>query len=273
MELSIKSEHWRGFKLEHKNLLLTKEDGIGIVTINRPKYLNALSIEVFRELDAMFAEIENDTEIRVVILTGINKAFVAGVDIFEMMDMNSVEIGRFIKIARQTGERIYNLSKPVIAAINGFAFGGGNELVLNCDLRIASEDARFGQQEINLGIVPGGGAMQKLPRLVGMAKAKEIVFTGEVIDAQTALEIGMINKIVPSQKLMEESKALARKLLSKSSIALTYAKKSMNSGVDMSLSSAMDMDECYFARCFATEDQKEGMKAFTEKRKAQFKNK
>jgi enoyl-CoA hydratase len=258
--------------LEYTNLLLTKEDGIGVVTINRTQVLNSLNIEVFRELYKMFTEIENDSDIRVVILTGAGKAFVAGVDILGMKDHNPVTIEQFIKIARRAGDAIYNLNKPVIAAINGYAFGGGNELALACDLRIASENAQFGQQEINLGIVPGGGAMQKLPRLVGMAKAKEIVFTGEVFNARTAVEIGMINKVVPAEKLMDEAKALARKLLNKSSIALAYAKKSMNSGMDMSLSSAMDMDECFFARCFSTEDQKEGMQAFSEKRKPQFKN-
>jgi enoyl-CoA hydratase len=258
--------------LEFSSLQLTKESGIGVVTINRTEVLNALNIEVFGELHNMFTAIENDSDIRVVILTGAGKAFVAGVDIQGMKDNNPVTIERFIKIARQAGDAIYNLSKPVIAAINGYAFGGGNELALACDLRIASDKAQFGQQEINLGIVPGGGAMQKLPRLVGMAKAKEIVFTGEVFNAQTALEIGMINKVVPADNLMDEAKALARKLLNKSSIALAYAKKSMNSGMDMSLSSAMDMDECFFARCFSTEDQKEGMQAFSEKRKPQFNN-
>ncbi len=257
----------------YKNLLLTKEDGIGMVTINRPQALNALSLEVFSELYAMFSEIENDPEIRVVILTGSGKAFVAGADILEMKDQTSVNIEEFIKIARKAGEAIYHLSKPVIAAINGYAFGGGNELALACDLRIASDKALFGQQEINLGIVPGGGAMQRLPRFIGLAKAKEIVFLGEVFSAQNALEIGMINKVVPAEKLMDEAQAIARILLGKSSLALAYAKKSMNSGLDMSLSSAMDMDECYFARCFATEDQKEGMRSFIEKRKPQFKNK
>jgi enoyl-CoA hydratase len=259
--------------VEYQSLNLKKDDGLAIVTINRPKSLNALNIEVFRELYEMFTAIENDNEIRVVILTGVEKAFVAGVDIVEMAEKNPIEIETFIKIARQAGERIYNLSKPVIAAINGFAFGGGNELVLDCDLRIASENARFGQQEINLGILPGGGATQKLPRLIGMAKAKEIIFTGDVFDAQTALALGMINKVVPADQLMDEAIKLSKKLLTKSSVALAYVKKSMNSGVNMSLSSAMDMDECFFARCFASYDQKEGMRAFIEKRKPAFKNK
>jgi enoyl-CoA hydratase len=260
--------------MEYKNLLLVKENNIGIVTINRPKSLNTLNIEVFKELYEMFGEIENDPEIRVVIITGEgDRAFAAGVDILEMKDKSSVEIEKFIRIARKAGDRIYNLSKPVIAAINGFAYGGGNELALDCDLRIASENAKFGQQEINLGIIPGGGAVQKLSRLIGMARAKEIVFTGDTIDARTALEMGFINKVVPQAKLLEEAKALAQKLASKSGIALYYAKKAFNSGADMSLSSAMDIDESYFGRCFSTEDQKEGMRAFVEKRKPEFKDK
>jgi enoyl-CoA hydratase len=261
-----------GSELNYQDLILTKEDGIGIVTIKPHKVLNLLNIEVFIELDNIFAEIENDPDIRVVILTGSGKVFVAGVDIAEMKEHNPVSIERFIKIARDAGDRVYHLSKPVIAAINGYAFGGGNELALTCDLRIASENAKFGQQEINFGIIPGGGAIQRLNRLVGMTKAKEIVYTGDVIDAKTALEIGFINKVVPPDKLMDEAKTLARKLLSKSSIALSYAKKAFNTGADMSLSAAMDLDECYFARCFASEDQKEGMQAFLEHRNAQFKN-
>ena len=259
--------------MAYKNLLLAKEDGIGIVTVNRPKVLNALNIEVFGELYELFVEIENDPEIRVVILTGAgDRAFVAGVDILEMKDKDSVDINEFIIIARRAGDIIYHLSKPVIAAINGFAFGGGSELALACDLRIASEKAQFGQQEINLGVIPGGGAIPRLTQLVGLTRAKEIVYTGDVMDAQTALRIGLVNKVVPPEKLMAEARALARKLLGKSSLILSYAKKAFNTGADMSLAAAMDLDEGYFARCFATEDQKEGMKAFIEKRKPEFKN-
>lgn len=260
--------------MDYKYLLLTKEDGIAIVIVNRPQVLNVLNTEVYNELDKVFTEIEHDPEIRVVIITGAgDRAFIAGVDIREIKDKNSVDINEFIVIARWAGDRIYNLSKPVIAAINGYAFGGGHELALACDLRIASEKAQFGQQEINLGIIPGGGAIPRLTQLVGMTKAKEIVYTGDVIDARNALQMGLINKIVPPEKLMEEAKALARKLLSKSSVALSYAKKAFNTGADLDLPAALDLDECYFARCFATEDQKEGMQAFTEKRKPVFKNK
>jgi enoyl-CoA hydratase len=258
--------------LNYINLLLTREEGIGLVTINRSSVHNALNIEVFRELDSMFAEIEADPAIRVVILTGAGKSFAAGVDIHEMKDNDSASIQTFVTIARRAGDRIYNLSKPVIAAINGYAFGGGNELALSCDFRIAADTAQFGQQEINLGIIPGGGAISRLSRLIGINKAKEMVYTGEVIDAKTALEYGFINKVVPPDRLMEEAKSMARTLLNKSGVALAYAKKAFNSGTDLPLTAALDLDESYFARCFDTADQKEGMAAFIEKRKPEFKN-
>ena len=259
--------------MSYRYLLYSKEDGIGIVTINRPEVLNALNIDVFVELYELFQEIEDDRDVRVVILTGSGeKAFIAGVDVNEMKDKNSVEVERFINIARKTCDRIYTLNKPVIAAVNGFALGGGCEIVLCCDLILASKNARFGQPEINLGIVPGGGGMQRLVRLLGMHRAKELVYTGDIIDADTALAMGIVNKVVPLEILMPEARTLAQKLLSKSSVALSYAKKAINSGAGMSLAAAMDSDECFFARCFATEDQKEGMKAFIEKRKPVFRN-
>jgi enoyl-CoA hydratase len=256
------------------NLIYEKKDGIGTVTINRQELLNALNIAVFAELYELFQGIEDDTEVRVVILTGSGqKAFIAGADIGYMKDCSSVEIEQFIAIARRAGDRIYTLSKPVIAAVNGFALGGGWEVAMACDMIIASDNARFGHPEINLGIVPGGGGMQRLIRVVGMFRAKELVYTGDAINADTAFKMGMVNKVVPLSSLMPEARALAQKLLGKSSVALAYAKKAMNSGAGMSLASALDSDECYFARCFATEDQKEGMRAFLEKRKPVFKNK
>ena len=259
--------------MDYKHLLLVKENGIGIVTVNRPEVLNALNTQTYRELYEMFVEIENDPGIRVVILTGAgDKAFVAGVDIRDMKDKDSVTINEFIVTARLAGDKIYKLSKPVIAAINGYAFGGGNELALDCDLRIASENARFGQQEINVGVVPGGGAIPRLTHLVGLARAKEIVYTGEMIDARAALQMGIVNKVVPLDKLMVEARALAGNLLAKSSLILSYAKQAFNTGLDMDLPAALDLDEAYFARCFATEDQKEGMQAFVEKRRPEFKN-
>ena len=259
--------------MSYNNLLYEQENGIGIVTINRPESLNALNREVYTELYEIFQEIKDDPDVRVVILTGSGeRAFVAGADIAEMQPQSSLEIGSFIDIIRKASERIYTLSKPVIAAINGFALGGGFELAMCCDFRVASENAKFGQPEINLGVIPGGGGTQRLIRLVGMTRAKELIYTGDIIDANTAFTMGLVNKVVPPDSLMTEAKELARKMLSKSSIALSLAKTAINSGADMSLSSGLELEAQCFARCFATEDQKEGMKAFLEKRKPQFKN-
>jgi len=259
--------------VSYNTLLYEKEDGIGIVTINRPRSLNALNGEVYTELYEVFQEIEDDPEVRVVILTGSGeRAFVAGADIAEMQPQSSLEIGSLMDSGRKAFDRICTLSKPVIAAINGFALGGGCELAMCCDLRIASENAKFGQPEINLGIIPGAGGTQRLARLVGMTRAKELIYTGDMVDAKTAFMMGLVNKVVPPGSLMTEAKELARKMLSKSSIALSLAKKAINGGADMSLSSGLDLEAQCFARCFATEDQKEGMKAFLEKRKPQFKN-
>ncbi len=257
--------------MDYKYLLFSRENGTGIVTINRPQVLNALNIDVFSELYAMFTDMEKDASIKSVVLTGSgDRAFAAGVDITEMQK-EDFDINNFIKIARRAGDQIYNLTKPVIAAVNGYAYGGGNELALCCDLRIASENARFAQQEINLGIIPGGGAIQRLTRLIGMTKAKELVFTGDEIDAATALELGFINRVVSREKLMDESLTLAQKLSDKSSIALALAKKAFNTGIDMSLAEGLDMDERYFAACFRSEDRKEAMKAFVEKKRPEFK--
>ena len=259
--------------MTYKTLLYSKEDSIGIVTINRPQVLNALNVEVFTELYDLFKEIEDDAEVRVVILTGSGeKAFIAGADIADMQPRSSIEVIDFQIKGRRASDIIYNLGKPVIAAINGYTYGAGCEYAMLCDLRIASETARFGQLEINLAIIPGGGGTQRLARLVGMTKAKELIFTGDIIDANTALSIGLINKIVPADDLINEAKKMAQKMLNKSSITLYYAKKAMNSGADMALPAAIDFEERCFALCFATEDQKEGMKAFLEKRQPEYKN-
>jgi len=259
--------------MEYQYLLLTKEDGIGTVTLNRPEVLNALNKTVFGELYELFTEIENDPGVRVVILTGAgDRAFAAGVDIKEMKDENSAGIREFVTTARRAGDRIYHLPKPVIAAVNGFAFGGGHELALACDLRIACETAKFGQQEINLGIIPGGGAIPRLTQMAGQAKAKEICYTGEVFDAATALALGIVNKVVPPESLMAEAVTLAKKLLTKSGAALAAAKRAFNEGMDLKLAEALDLDEDLFAACFDTEDQKEGMQAFIERRPADFKH-
>jgi enoyl-CoA hydratase len=258
----------------YTTLLYENQEGIGTVTINRPESLNALNSTVFSELYELFQEIEHDSDVRVVIITGSGqKSFVAGSDITEMAPLDSVEVNNFVEKVRKASDRIYNLSKPVIAAVNGYALGGGCELAMCADLRICSEKARFGQPEINLAVIPGGGGTQRLTRLIGMTRAKELLYTGDMIDAQTALNLGLVNKVVPLDSLMNEAKAMAQKLLTKSGRILSLIKTAVNSGVSMSLPDALDLEAQCFALCFATEDQKEGMKAFIEKRKAVFKNK
>jgi enoyl-CoA hydratase len=259
--------------MTYETLLYEKAGGIATVTINRPESLNALNFRVYSELYEVFGEIEKDNEVRVVILTGSGeKAFVAGSDITEMAPQSSQEIASFVDIARQASDRIYYLGKPVIAAINGYALGGGCELTMCCDLRIATEKARFGQPEISVGVIPGAGGTQRLARLIGMTRAKELIYSGDMIDANTALSYGLVNKVVPVENLMTEAREMAAKLLTKSGVILSLAKAAITGGAGMSLPDALSYEAQCFALCFATEDQKEGMKAFMEKRKAEYKN-
>jgi len=260
--------------MAYHTLLYATDNGIGIITINRPKELNAQNSKMLAELTALLTDIEMDDGVKVVIITGSgDKAFIAGSDVKEMQTKTSQSIREFHTANRIMLEKIERLPKPVIAAINGFALGGGCELAMSCDFRIAAENARFGQPEINLGIIPGAGGTQRLTRLVGMTKAKELILTGDIIDADTALNIGLVNKVVPQYDLMSEAKALAQKLLTKSSAALSLAKAAINCGWQMPLSSALDLEMQCFSLCFATEDHKEGMSAFIEKRKPDFKGK
>ncbi|MBA7653857.1 Crotonyl-CoA hydratase [subsurface metagenome] len=258
--------------MKYQFLLYSKEDGIATVTINRPEALNALNTKAFVELSDLFADIEKDSEVKVVIITGSGqKSFVAGTDVAEMQPKTSTTIREMQILVREALGKIEELPKPVIAAINGFALGGGLELAMACDLRIASEKARLGQPEINLGIIPGGGGTQRLTRLVGMAKAKELVYTGDMVDANTAHSIGLVNKVVAPDDLMAEVEKMAQKITEKSAATLSLAKAAINGGANIGLSSGLDLEMQCFALCFATEDQKEGMNAFMEKRKPQFK--
>jgi enoyl-CoA hydratase len=260
--------------LAYQNLLFEKDNGIGIVTINRPQVLNALNSETFGELYQLFQEIEKDPEMRAAIMTGSGeKSFIAGTDVTVMMNLNAAEARLFAGNAKKTCDLIYNLSKPVIAAVNGFALGGGCEVAMCADIRIASENARFGQPEITLGIIPGSGGTQRLARLIGIARTKELVYTGGMIDANSALTMGLVNKVVPLASLMTEAKEMAKKIIRNPGIALTLAKIAINSGENVDLATGLDVELQCFAQCFATEDQKEGMKAFVEKRKPQYKNK
>ncbi len=259
--------------MAYKTLLYEKADGIARVTLNRPESLNALNSTVYSELYDVFEAIEHDESVRVVILTGSGeKAFAAGSDVVEMQNMNTLDIQKFVATIRKASDRIYALTKPVIAAINGYALGGGCELSMCCDLRICSEKARFGQPEINLGLIPGACGTQRLARLIGVAKAKELIYLGDMIKADEAFRLGLVNKVVPPEKLMDEAMEWATKLASKSSPVLAMAKMAIQTGIDTDITSGLNIEARCVALCFATEDQKEGMKAFLEKREAKFKN-
>lgn len=257
--------------VEYSSILVTFEAGIGFVTINRPKALNALNSTVLDELAMAFDELAGNDDVKVVILTGSGeKAFVAGADITEMKDMNVAQGKAFAEKGQRLFLAIQHFVKPVIAAVNGFALGGGCEISMACDIRIASAKAKFGQPEVNLGIVPGFGGTQRLPRLVGAGMAKMLIYTGDVIDAQEALRIGLVQKVTAPEELLGEAQAIARRIIAKSSVAVGLAKDAINRGLDMSIADAMQYEAYIFGTCFASEDQTEGMTAFVEKRKAAF---
>jgi enoyl-CoA hydratase len=260
--------------MAYSTLLYEKSNGIAKITLNRPDKLNALNSTVYKELYDAFESAENDAEVRVIVLTGSgDRAFAAGSDVAEMQNMGPQEIQKFMSTIRKTSDFIYNLTKPTIAAIHGYTLGGGCELAMCCDMRIASEKAKFGQPEINLGLIPGASGTQRLPRLIGAAKAKELIFIGEQIDAATALNLGLVNKVVPPDKLMEEAMTWAGKLAAKSGPVLAMAKTAINTGLDTDMGSGLTVENKCNAICFSTYDRKEGMDAFLEKRKAVFKNK
>ena len=259
--------------MDYKNLIVEKSDKICKISFNRPKALNALNTEVLEELDKLVDEIEKDDETFVVVFTGEGKAFVAGADIGEMKDKNLIEGKKFAQLGHKVFRKIELLEKPVIAAVNGYALGGGCELAMSCDIRIAGEKAKFGQPEVGLGITPGFGGTQRLSRLVGSAKAKELIFTADTISAQEAEKIGLVNKVVSQEELINETMNMANKITSKGQVAVRFSKNAINRGIETDIDTALDIEINLFGMCFATEDQKEGMKAFTEKRKAEFKNK
>jgi enoyl-CoA hydratase len=256
-----------------ENVILKKENGIAYVTINRPKALNALNSATLNELDSVFDEISGDNDIKAVILTGSGeKSFVAGADIAEMSTMNSIEAVTFSRKAQQVFSKIEDLPKLVIAAVNGFALGGGCEIAMSCDVRFASKKAKFGQPEVNLGILPSFGGTQRLPRLVGKGIAKELIFSTDMINAEEAYRIGLVNKVYEPDELIQRSEEFAKKVMSKSPWGVKLAKASINNGLDVDLEAGLKYEANSFGLCFSTEDQKEGMKAFLEKRKANFKD-
>ena len=251
-----------------------QENFIGIITIERPEALNALNSQVLDELNSTFANIDLETT-RVVLLTGSGtKSFVAGADISEMATLNNVEGARFGNKGNEVFRKIEIFPLPVIAVVNGFALGGGCELAMSCDFRVCSENAVFGQPEVGLGITPGFGGTQRLARLIGLGKAKEMIYTANAIKADEALNIGLVNHVYPQETLMEEAMKLAQKIAKNAPFAVRACKKAINQGIDTDMDRAIIIEEKLFGECFATEDQKTGMKAFLEKVKGvEFKNK
>ncbi len=258
--------------MEYKNLIIEIKDKIAIVKVNRPKALNALNSETLDEIRQVADALNNNSDVWVVIVTGEgDKAFVAGADIMEMKDMSALEGMQFSQRGHEALSAIENMSKPVIAAVNGFALGGGFEIALACDFIYASDKARIGFPETTLGIHPGFGGTQRAAKLVGLAKAKEMIFTGKTIKAQEAYEMGFINKIIPHDDLMKEVMALAENIKANGHFAVRLAKECANKSLYLGMDEALMLEAKDFGLCFATKDQKEGMTAFVEKRKPTFK--
>ncbi len=249
------------------------KDGIAYVTLNRPDSLNALSREVLSELDTVFEKLDTDPEVRAVILTGEGRAFAAGADISQMVSLTGIEGQELMKFGASVMDRIENSSKPVIAAVNGYALGGGCELAMACDIRVASEKAQFGQPEVNLGIIPGFGGTQRLPRLVGKGMGKYMIMTADYIKADDALRTGLAEKVVPHGELIPACEEIAHKIMRKAPIAIRSAKTVINHGIMLDLAEAIALEGEACTAPFCSEDRKEGMKAFLEKREAEFKNK
>ena len=258
--------------MDYKNIKFEKEGGVATVTIDRPKVLNALNDETIAELDHCFTEIATDKEVRCVILTGGGeKSFVAGADIGELAVCDVISGRLKCDLGQSLLFKIENLPQPVIAAVNGFALGGGCEISMACDIRLVSENAKIGQPEVSLGIIPGYGGTQRLARLVGAGKAKQMILTGDLITAAEAHRIGLVDEVYPAAELLAKAKEMAAKIVSKGPLAVKAAKEAINLGRDVDLKSGCEHEASLFAGICATEDKTEGTKAFLEKRKAEFK--
>jgi enoyl-CoA hydratase len=256
---------------QYETLLFEKHDRVGVITINRPEKRNALNIKTREEGAALFDELRNDSSINVIVITGAgDKAFIAGADIGEFAGRTAM-MQRDVMTARSLFTAIDTFPKPIIAMINGYCLGGGCELALACDIRIASETASFGQPEINLGIIPGGGGTQRLTRLVGEGKAMEMILTGEIIDAKSAHAIGLVNHVFPADQLQAKTMEIANRIADKSPIALGLAKEAVKLASRSTLDEGLRREVDLFALCFSTEDKNEGVSAFLEKRKPEFK--
>lgn len=261
--------------MEFKNILYTNENGVARITINRPERMNSLNLPTRNEILAVLDNINQDKSIKIGILTGDgDKAFIAGSDINELKDVSSTDMyQRSLNLGQQFFNTFENARVPFIAMINGFCLGGGCELAMCCDIRIASENAKFGQPEIGVGILPGGGGTQRLPRLVGWGIAKELIYTGKIIDAKEAARIGLVNRVVSSNQLETTVMQLAQSIATKSSIIIELVKRTMNEGMHANLNTGLASERTHFALCFTTEDHDEGINAFMEKRKPNFKGK
>jgi len=260
--------------MTYENILVEKKNSIAYVTVNRPKVLNALNSATLEELRTAFTESKADREIRVVIFTGAGeKAFIAGADINELAQRDAVSGKEYAARGQSVLDLIENLGKPVIACINGFALGGGCEIALACTMRLASENAKLGQPEVKLGIIPGYGGSQRLPRLIGKGPANQILLTGEMITAQKAHRIGLVNEVTAPAELIPRAEAIAAKIIANAPLAVQYTLEAVNRGMEMPLAEGLYLETALFGVACATEDKKEGTTAFLEKRPAQFKGK
>ncbi len=260
--------------MEFENTLYEKSEGIATITINRPKALNALNKQAVQEISARLDDAEKDETVKVIVITGAGeRGFCVGLDLKAVKGINAVDGMNLSLLGQRLTKKIEELTKPVIAAINGYALGGGLELAMSCDLRIASENARLGQTELNVGLIPGWGGTQRLPRLVGIGIAKEMIFTGKMIDAKTAEKLGLLNKVVPSDKLKSTVKEAAVELMTKPPVGIQLVKQLINSSIEIDLTRGLVQEAQAFGVLAATEDFDEGVAAFIEKRKPKFKGK
>ena len=257
--------------MSYATILLDRRDGMGILTLNRPKVFNAINAQMIREMKAAIAEIHQDWTVGVIIITGAGKAFQSGADIEELSRMSPLDILRWNQGVVENFEALEKMRQPAIAAMNGLALGGGLELALACTLRIASESAKMGFPEVKIGILPGAGGTQRLPRLIGKGLAAEMILTGEMIDAAEAYRIGLVNRVVPADQLIPTAEELARKILRNAPVAVALAKDAMEVGKNLPLEGAIQYAQKNCITCFATEDMKEGTSAFLQKRSPHFK--
>ena len=252
-------------------IIPTKEDGFALIQLNRPSVLNAINMELIRELTDAVAAFEADPDVRCIIITGNEKAFAAGADIKEMADASSIDM--FLRDNFSLLDRLRLCKKPIIAAVNGYALGGGCELAMMCDIILASDTAKFGQPEVGIGVIPGWGGTQRLTHAIGKYKAMEMILTGDMINSEEALRLGLAARIVPAASLLDEAKALAKKIASKGPLAVRLAKESILKSLSVPLEEGLEFERKNFFLLFSSDDQKEGMKAFMEKRKPEWKGK